>query len=131
MANYRNERGEVGSYKNHPIVITAYATLYKNYKSKILDTNTYYVIADFDPVRKITSDRMNVYKTCDDTYTTGQMAFIGYLFNDGRIDLKSPVATNLFTPKQQGGGEEAIATAPEINFADYTRVVDEFMRTLA
>ena len=130
MANYRNKRGEVGSYQNHPIIITTYAKLRSDYEAQIMDVNTYYIIADFDPVRKLTEDRMNVYKTCKDTYSTGQMGFIGYLYNDGRIDLKSPVATNLFTPKQQGGEEEAIATAPQINFADYTRVVDEFMRNL-
>ena len=131
MANYRNKRGEVGSYQNHPIIITTYAKLRSDYEAQIMDVNTYYIIADFDPVRKLTEDRMNVYKTCKDTYSTGQMGFLGYLYNDGRIDLKSPVVTNLFTPKQQGGGEEAIATAPQINFADYTRVVDEFMRSLA
>ena len=35
MPNYRNERGKVGTYQDHPIVITTYATLNKNYKSEI------------------------------------------------------------------------------------------------
>ena len=130
MPNYRNERGEVGTYQEHPIVITTYATLNKNYKSEILDPSCYYAIADFDPVRKLTEDRMNLYKTCKDTYPTGQMAFIGYLYNDGRIHIEPSVGTNLFTPKQQPREEKPIATAPEINFAEYTRVVDEFMRNI-
>ena len=130
MPNYRNERGEVGTYQDHPIIITTYATLNKNYKSEILDPNSYYAITDFDPVRKLTKDRMNLYRTCKDTYTTGKMAFIGYLYNDGKINIEPSVGTNLFTPKQQPREERPIATAPEINFSEYTRVVDEFMRDI-
>lgn len=128
MSNYRNKRGEVGSYQNHPIIITTYAKLRSDYEARIMDVNTYYIIADFDPVRKLTEDRMNVYKTCKDTYSTGQMGFLGYLYNDGRIDIKPSVATNLFTPKQQGRGEDPIETA--VNFADYTQIVDKFFKEL-
>lgn len=132
MPNYRNDRGEVGTYQEHPIIITTYATLNKNYKSEILDPSAYYAIADFDPVRKLTDDRMNIYRTCKDTYSTGLMAFIGYLYNDGRIHIEPSVGTNLFKPKpkQQPREEEPTAMTPEINFADYTRVVDEFMRNI-
>ena len=130
MPNYRNERGEVGTYQGQPIIITTDATLNKNYKSEILDPYAYYAIADFDPVRKLTEDRMNLYKTCKDTYPTGKMAFIGYLYNDGKINIEPSIGTNLFTPKQQPREEKPIATAPEINFAEYTRVVDEFMRNI-
>lgn len=130
MPNYRNDRGEVGTYQEHPIIVTTYATLNKKYKSETLDPSAYYAIANFDPVRKLTNDRMNVYRTCKDTYPTGQMAFIGYLYNDGRIHIEPSVGTNLFTPKQQPKEEEATATAPEINFTEYTRVVDEFMRNI-
>lgn len=130
MPNYRNERGEVGTYRDHPIIITTYATLNKSYKSEILDSNSYYAIADFDPVRKLTEERMNIYRTREDTYSTGLMAFIGYLYNDGKIDIKTPADTYLFKPKQQPREEEPTAAAPEINFAEYTRVVDEFMRNI-
>lgn len=132
MPNYRNERGKVGTYKDRPVVIITSTNLTN------LKENVIYCIANSDPFKPNTLEIMNCYAVA--AGQSGKIYCIGTMSNYGKIFIKQdPETFDAFTlPKHKNntfnGDDITFGEMPPIttavNFADYTKVVDDYFSLL-
>lgn len=126
MPNYREMRGNVGLYQDTPVVVISNADLHD------LEPNTIYCIADKDPFRPntSTSSYMNCYAVAEGQ--SGKIYYIGTMTNTGKIHIIKDSVEHISFPLDSPCtcSENPLPAATALNFADYTKVVDDYFTAL-
>ena len=148
MPNYREQTGEVGTYNNLKVYVLHGGDFLRGLAKGQLNYTTIYCLKDFDPYHKLLPDCMYAYMINKDD--PDNVYCLGTMGNYGKVNFKKNIGScEKFAITRKSAPTPDISRNPDataaiddilseirswntkINYADYTKTVDEYLEALA
>lgn len=151
MPNYREQTGEIGTYNNLKVHVLHGSDFLRKIAKGQFNYNTIYCLKDFDPYHKLLPDCMYAYMINKDD--PDNIYCLGTMGNFGKVNFKKNIEscekfafTNNSKTKESTtdfSRDPDASTAidnilseirswnTDINYADYTKTVDQYLEALA
>ena len=148
MPNYREQSGEVGTYKHLKVCVLHGGDFLRGLAKNQLNYTTIYCLKDFDPYHKLLPDCMYAYMINKDD--PDNVYCLGTMGNYGKVNFKKNIdSCEKFALANKSAPTPDISRNPDataaiddilseirswntkINYADYTKTVDAYLEALA